>query len=437
MLEASLSYWLVDPLGETYTAWRLPIDIGWQVPTGVLNYGLLCLLCSCYTFFLAARAAHVCYRTRKASDNAATPAPVTRQACTMAGLLCLLPLILFVMQYLFIDMGSIAQLARDELQAMLIRSHFNYGSPPQFIPIQSVITFDPLTIHNREVLLIDQIGSGPFLPVLSMLILLAARRLFPSSRHAVSPRRHRWQLTATIAVALLLLVILGRGPAALACNYQAQHLLTTGDYTATLTWLDYAHSLNPALDQLPSYHIEYGQAWYYLHPQQPTTESQAYLADFYSQQNDYLSAYQQLLAARQNDPQSRWLIDETTVTLTRLVEMPHPLNGAPVTRIAIEEPSITWLSALLQADPSNVYAHYLLGRLKYDLHDYASSTTQMFVVLNLSRNTDIQSSAYTYLALSSEGEGNYVTAREYLFRAQDLDPAFRNNTAREEISGLR
>ena len=61
----------------------------------------------------------------------------------------------------------------------------------------------------------------------------------------------------------------------------------------------------------------------------------------------------------------------------------------------------------------------------------------MLSVIALSSDPDIRSSAYTYLALSSESEGNYVQARDYLFKAQDFDPAYRNNTAREEISGLR
>ena len=61
----------------------------------------------------------------------------------------------------------------------------------------------------------------------------------------------------------------------------------------------------------------------------------------------------------------------------------------------------------------------------------------MLAVLNLSSENNIVSSAYTYLSLSDEAEGKDMQARDYLFEAQAFDPAYRNNTAREEISGLR
>ena len=60
----------------------------------------------------------------------------------------------------------------------------------------------------------------------------------------------------------------------------------------------------------------------------------------------------------------------------------------------------------------------------------------MTKVIQLSRNADIQSSAYTYIGLSIAGQGNVVDARKFLFQATKLDPAYHNNTAREELSGL-
>jgi hypothetical protein len=116
--------------------------------------------------------------------------------------------------------------------------------------------------------------------------------------------------------------------------------------------------------------------------------------------------------------------------------MQHPLNGTPTQRAYKDLPSITWLKTLVHTDPNNVYAHYTLGRIAYDTHDFTACEKQMLTVMALSPNPNILSSVYTYLSLSSEVQGNYVKAREYLFKAQDLDPAYRNNTAREEMSGL-
>src|SRR5579859_6478392 len=55
MLSASLLPWLIDPLGKAFSAWQLPIDIGWQVRSGIFSYGLLCLCCGLYAFFIAYR----------------------------------------------------------------------------------------------------------------------------------------------------------------------------------------------------------------------------------------------------------------------------------------------------------------------------------------------------------------------------------------------
>ena len=50
MIGASLLPWLTDPLQGNYSAWKLPIDIGWQFHVAIVNYGLLCLCCALYAF---------------------------------------------------------------------------------------------------------------------------------------------------------------------------------------------------------------------------------------------------------------------------------------------------------------------------------------------------------------------------------------------------
>ena len=249
-------------------------------------------------------------------------------------------------------------------------------------------------------------------------------------------QRHRDFILPTV-VGLLIILILGRGPAAFGCIYQAEHLLSMGDYNGALQWLDRAHQLNPPLDQLTDYHIERGQAWYFLHPQQPDLESQVYLADYYRQQNDLLSSYQELIEVRQQYPHVLWLTDEISLSITQLAELSKPLKGQQLQLINNDTPALPWLYQLEQIDPTNIYARYTIGRILYDIHDYAGSEIQMRSVLALSTLSDVQSAAYTYMALSKIGQGENVVAREYLFKAQDLDPAYRNNTARQDISGLR
>ncbi len=431
---ASLLPWLRDPLGKRFSAWQLSVDTGWQWHSSMFNYGLLCCCEALFAFWIALQAWRALHAEKRGPAQTRVWLSLAT-CCTIAGLLCLLLPTLFLAQYLYADMGSVAQLTNHEIQAQLVKAKLGYGSAGQFLPIET-ISFDPITQRGRVTLLLDQIGSGSFLPLAGALVLLISLRLFPRPLQT-GPTRKRWVIMWSGGFILILLVLLGRAPAAIVCNYQAQRLLAQGDYAKALSWLDRAEKLNPSLDQLPSYHIERGQAWYFLHPEQPTADSQVYLAAFYRQQNDFLSSYQELLAARQRAPEAQWVLDEFAVTLERLAEIPHPLNGASSLRVKHDESSLTWLYQLSQADPRNVYAHYMIGRIKYDLQDYNQCEVQMLTVLNVDQENNIASSAYTYLALSHIGQGDSITARDYLFKAQDLDPAYRNNIAREEASGLR
>ncbi len=429
---ASLLPWLQDPLGKRFSAWQLPVDIGWQLRSDVFNYGLLCYCEALFAFWIAVQAWYA-WHTEKTALAEMRRRLSLSTCCMIAGWLCLLLPILFLIQYLYVDMGSIAQLTNHEIQAQLIKAKLGYGSAVQMLPIE-VISFDPITQRGRMALLLDQIGSGSFLPLVGALLLFISCRLFPQPVHASSTRK-QWVIMCCSG--FILLILLGRTPGAMVCNYQAQQLLAQGDYAKALVWLDRAGRLNPSLDHLPSYHIERGQAWYFLHPEQPIADSQVYLAAFYRQRSDFLASYQQLLAARQRAPTAQWVLDEFEVTLERLAEMPHPLNGPLRLRVNREVSSLSWLYQLAQADPRNVYAHYMIGRIAYDLQDYTQCEVQMLAVLNIGQEDGIKSSAYTYLGLSHFGQGDLVAGRQNLLKAEALDPTYRNNTAREELSGLR
>ena len=134
--------------------------------------------------------------------------------------------------------------------------------------------------------------------------------------------------------------------------------------------------------------------------------------------------------------------------LTNLAENVGPLSNTrgggftvrtitPQAEQKNDEVALSWLQVLSSVDPTNVYSPYMVGRIYYDLHNYAACGSQMIRVIALSRNADIQSSAYTYSALSDAGQGDYIDERTLLLKAVTLDPAYWNNTAREELSGLR
>ena len=438
MFIASLTPWLLYPTGERFLAWQLPVDIGWQLHSIIFNYGLLCSGCACYIFFIMYMAwktlLHPALDIETLNGTSTTMRPLAKHM-SMAALFCLVPSLLFLLQYLFIDMQSIATLTRGELQILLVKTHLGYGVADQFFPIQS-LTFHPLNVSERFGLLLDHSNIGLFLPLVSIAILLSERVLQPGNR---IPTDHgkRGSMMLAVLSGILTIIVLGRGPTAFLCTYQAEHSLSAGNYNAALQLLDAAHLLNPSLDQLAAYHIERGQAWYFLHPQQPDLESRAYLAAYYRQQNDLLSSYQELMEARLQYPHTQWLTDEISLSIERLAELSTPLKGQQTDLLDNDTSALSWLYQLAQIDPTNIYAHYTIGRILYDIHDYSDSEVQMRSVLALNALNDVQSSAYTYMALSKVSLGDDRAAREYLFKAQDLDPEYRNNMARQSISGLR
>jgi len=426
MAGTSVLPWLTDSLQGNYNAWQLPIDIGWQFHVAIVSYGLLCLCCALYAFCVA----YAHWKPFRGSNYFV-------RKNVPAGLLCLLPVALFLLQYLFADIHSINQLAQHKIQMLLIRQHFGYRTTPERITIQP-FALDAATLQGRLELLANQISIGLALPCLSASLLLGLKRSTTTSADSVAAKNHSKGLwfAGIATLALVLGVVLARAPAAIACEYQARVSLDVGDYTSALSWLDAAHILNPELDQLASYHIERGQAWYFLYPGQPNQDTYAYLAFVYQQRGDDQNAYQQLLAISPAQSPPSWVVDEMSNSLERSSEFTKSLSGSLITRPAHDDTALPWLQLLTQVDPSNVYGQYMVGRIQYDLHDYSECTGQMARVIELTSNRDVQSSAYTYMALSDAGKGDFLEERSLLFKAEQLDPNYYNNTARQELSGL-
>jgi hypothetical protein len=259
-------------------------------------------------------------------------------------------------------------------------------------------------------------------------------KIVPRRAEPRTYRRHPWLFSVGICV---LVVAFGRAPASMVCEYEAKAALAAGNYANALSSLDGALILNPALDQVAYYHIERGQALYLLHPDQYSSESRTYLAFAYREQGDYLDSYQELLAVWQTNRTAPWVKDEMTLTLERLAEFTKPLNGPPIQRPENDDAALPWVQLLTQIDPNNVYGRYVKGRIEYDLHNYTACIAEMVASIQVSQDKNFQSSAYTYIALSDAGKGDYSDERILLIRAIELDPNYYNNTAREELSGLR
>ncbi|HLZ56715.1 MAG TPA: hypothetical protein VKR06_07180 [Ktedonosporobacter sp.] len=504
MLAASLLPWLNDPLGSVYTAWAIPLDIGWHLRSHIVNYGLLCMCCALASFLLAYQqwrqsVGSLLSRRPIAKTPGKNQPPISWHL--LATIFCLTPLLLFLLQYLYIDIHSVDTLAQHKLQLLLIQQHMGYklaDQPIQLQPFQMDIT----TLQGRMVLLTNQVAAGLAGPLLSAWLLVGylpsasqshsaskdesninllegelASRL-PANRvatgndpggsrpgawsgmgegyiagirgwaSALSPggfahlratlaRRQQLIRTASAILIVLIACLLMRAPLAAISESQARSQLATGDYASAIWWLKVARRLNPELAQMRSYHEEMGQVWYFTHPGASNNDSHLYLASVYRSQGDYLNAYQELLEAWNLDQKASWIKDELGLTVALLAEnLPQKVNGTTLPESDQEVAALTWLQMLAHVDNANLYSQYYMGRIQYDKHDYAACIRQMNTVLRLSHNSDIRSSAYTYIALSMRGEGDIDGARHLLLKAIELDPYYHNNTAREELSGL-
>ncbi len=423
LLCASIMPWLKDPLGDVYCAWQLPVYIGWSSHASFLNYGLLCLSCSLYVLLFIHPDWQLWKRRRSGSVHSHK---ITR-------FVPLIPVLLFVFQYLCADISAMALLANHELQMLLIQQQFGYQGTIQLIMLNP-LTLSTSTLWARLQLLLNCTSYGPlFLCTIAWLFPGHRRPQLPQPCSISSGKKRNWVVSCCFAALLLLFV---RAPAGMICEYIAKEELTVGNYNQALVLLNSARFFNPEFEQVAYYHVEQGQAQYFLSPGRLTTDSRVYLAETYRIQGDYLDAYQQLLAPWHVYPTVPWLADEIDRTLESSLEFRRPLRRMVTNRINADDTSLPWLHVLIMVDPSNSYATYVTGRIHYDLHNYRGCIADMSTLLQTNSKDNIRSSAYTYMALSETGLGNYATARLLLFKAISLDPGYHNNTAREELSGL-
>lgn len=429
MLLTSFLPWLKDPLGDAYNAWNLPLELGWWVGlptvlTRLLNYGLLCTLCAIYVM-LVGYAAIKPFRWHTYFAN----------KYIVSVFVCIVPLLIFCLQYLLVDMSFMAQLAQRATQLLLVEHHFGYHSAAQRIAIDP-LTLDISSIQARLSLLFDQVSFGLLGPCLSCWLLLEHRRrnVLPQPQ----PLHGQHRLRPVIVGSVALLLFFGRAPFGMFCESQASGALAAGNYAPALQWLNAAQLFNPLLNDVAFFHRERGQALYFLHnDDEQNDDARVYLAADYRNQGNLYDAYQQLLIPWKTNRTRSWTNQDLTITLEMLAESKKPLKVQPHIALATEEAALQWLQTLSEVDASNVYSRYSTGRINYELQDYNGCTIQMQHILTMSTNSEIQSSAYTYVGLSEEAQGYYALSREVLLRAVKLDPYYRNNVAREELSGLR
>jgi tetratricopeptide (TPR) repeat protein len=538
MVGATFMPWVVDTLGGQYSAWKLPVDIDWQIRFSEFNYGLLSVLCVALVFYRILTHWRLRDDPRAQAEYQVITKPV--------GWLCLFPVLLLMFQYLFADVSAIELLAEHEIQMLLIQQQFGYNVLHHVLVLvpfttsranSGVTIVSGVTLGGRFILFLDVLGPGVLLPLTAGITALVYSNYSGAATRKLKPvvplkQRIREHWLALLLSSLFLLIVFGRAPAAMASEYQAKQLLAMGNYAGAINWLNTAVALNPGLDDLFSYHNERGRADYFMRPKQMTDDAHTYLASVYSGENDYTDAANELMFVWNNHRSDNlpWLKDQLSFTLEWLSEfsvkatttktqlgvdglplenntatqqnnrsglmqdtsIQSMLHSRPMTSNALQSPStplspntasttqnatcgstsstsqsscssqqtvssaqrtstldpvlprdigqfeaIPWLTMLAQVDSSNVYAQYTLGQTFYLQDDLDGCIEYMQNVLYANPNANVLSSADTYMALSIIKQGKVDQGRQLLLQAIKLDPYFNNNTAREELSGLK
>jgi hypothetical protein len=421
LLLAAFLPWLDDPFGSSMTAWQIPFDPGWQFHSPFLNYGLLCsIIALCLCLQSVARSLPTSYRL---SFFATFP----------LALLCLLPLFLFLGQMLCCNFSDMARIAQHARQMLLAQRLFLYSVADPLVPL-SPFTLHTSTLWGRSQLLVNQLGYALLLPLLSSLML----RFCPPCYSVLitRPVSSRWRILLPLCMGCLLCLTFARACIGILYEKQAQIALSSGSYQQALALLDTAHLFLPTLDAAAFYHLERGQALYYLSSQSLSPEILAYLAATSRSTQDFPTAFQHGYALWKSFPSTPWISDELSETLEAWIASLQPLKPGTTSTIDQAAIALPWLQTLVRVDPANIYGLYLEGRISYSFHSYVACLFSLSRIQPISQEPALLSSIYTYQAFSEMSLGHLAVGRELLFKALTLDPGYRNNTAREVLSGL-
>ena len=220
------------------------------------------------------------------------------------------------------------------------------------------------------------------------------------------------------ALALLLVVgVLGRGAVAGYLAGQGAAASQAGDYQAARTSLAVARLLNPLLTRSTAYDLALGQV---LLAAGDRSQPLALLADADARgaEGDTRGQVTELGQAVARDPANPVLLqqlDQASQVLALSDQDPGPLQ-------ALSDPTV--------AD------EYTEGRVLYALTDYPAALACFRRILTMTRDANVTSSAFTYIALSELKLGHADQARHDLLRAVSVDTGYNNTLARSLVAGL-
>lgn len=434
--------WIAIPLGSSFSGWQLPVDLAWGIRFSPVSYGFVGLL---ITFAMLAILGIVFFPPLRDRVR-----PLPSVSIIFPGMLALIVPLVFVEQMIFADMHSMITFANQEQQSLLIQNWLSYSLPGQHIawqPFQDMIS----TITDRALLLFQIVNLGAILMALSGIFAICSywfyfhtpSRAEYSNDHIVSGIA--WALLAGLA-----LIILGRAPIANIYLNLSQQSLVQGNIVLSQNYLQIAQTLNTSLALLPETHYIQGQIDSIRGEQ--TVDVTLWQADQYRSSGDALRSWQTLELPILHSPGNPVLRLDATVSLEMLAEQTantlskynqsqfeqYPLNQPQNTDSILPQmqSAVPWLTQIASLDSTNLYSSFLQGRIQFAGRNFARAE-QTFTQLNsLTKNADLLSIDYTYIALCRGNEGDIIGERILLNKAVSFDYGYYNTVAREAQSGL-
>lgn len=383
--------WFAIPLQAQQSAWSLPVVLAGMPSVSWVSYGAVlaaCLALGCLAMI-----------RRRGRPCAAT-------AAIGAGILVVM--FTFLMATGTADWPLLQQLEDQTAQQAAIFGQFGYT-----VSVQQPSSMLLVPVTGTAALLAGALRLGWFTAAAGGLVLFGSGA--PSLARWLRPAPRRWKLLPALGL-LLLAGVLGRGAIASYLAGQGAAAARSGDYQAARSTLTVAQRLNPRLTSSTAYDLASGQVLL----ADGSEQSLALLADANARgaDGDVRGQVTELRKAVARDPANPVLVqqlDQASQFLGLTDRDPGPLQ-------ALGNPSVS--------------DEYTEGRLLYGVADYTAALASFRRVLTMTGDTNVTSSAFTYIALSELKLGQANQARRDLLRAVSLDTPYDNTLARSLVAGL-
>jgi hypothetical protein len=388
--------WVRVPVGSALHATALPVVAGPATVSGAVSYGAVTIV-----LLGIALVALVRSRGRSGAVSSLAGAGIAAMA------------LLFVVYTVLGDAQLSQRLVRQQAEMDAIGAHFGYpiggGGPNSLLLLPLTGTWHVVAASLRLGWLASVTGG----------VLLATGGGRGALRQ-VRAHPWRWAAAGSAATAAVLATLVP----CIAANLLIDSGIAatrTGDHSTAADRLRLASRLDPRVSARADYEIALGESSLEAGDR---TSALSLLAQAQVLESDHqeVSAATILRQALAVDPGNPVLVDNLGQVARDLIWS----HADPRT--------MTLLLGQTYGDrPAN---HYAMGRYLYLHGDFDNAILQMDHVLALTTDSNVDSSALTYIALGEYHEGDTTDARRHILQAVAIDSQYNNDLARDLATGL-